>query len=247
MENNNEDFNFMRIANMPGEKLDVQEFEYLEMRAEAAKKSMEKRKKRLEKKKIITSLILSLSITALIIIGGAIYYNNRSITIPDGPNTFVPITKEDKSYVINRIEEYKELMNMYSDKENRIEIEKGFNVDRYEITVDYDYNNLKKHIVNAAKISEEETRIVIRAAYDIINIPYRTETLDRVLKNIEDDEIDPKLKDIISHSAEYYFKSLGYKDKDEYAKYEVENIIRLHAIGSYMKGEEEHRNGKNTM
>jgi len=126
-------------------------------------------------------------------------------------------------------------MNSSSDLNNKIETTVGHTSE----TTIVDYNssnieNLTKHLTNASKISETETRCVVKAAYDIINEPYREEVLNSAFSNININ--DSELKYALPNNTKDFLEILGYESWKEYERNEVNNIKDLQATIEYVEG-----------
>lgn len=149
-------------------------------------------------------------------------------------NNVIISTAESKDVINDKIEAYEKLMNMYSDKENSIEIYVGrnFNTPKYEANVDYNINNLTKHIVEAAKKSEVETRCAIIAAYRIINEPYRDKVIGTALSKASAMQEEYNYK--IPESSEEFLEQQGYETWDDYNMNERNNIKDLYAVEQYL-------------
>ena len=145
---------------------------------------------------------------------------------------------EDK--IDELIDQYVKKMDMYADKDNsietylgRIEIEK-----KDEAKVDYTYENvenLARHITEAAKISESETRCVIIAAYKIINEPFREDIINRALITASQHQ-DETTKYQLPNNIKVFLEQNGYESLEEYQLNERENIKDLYATEQYVAG-----------
>jgi len=138
------------------------------------------------------------------------------------------------SVINEKINNYTNLMNMYSDKENRIEVLTGRSEDGKEAIVYYDEENLAKHITEASKISEIETRCTILAAYKLINEPYRDEIIGKAL-NIASGNQNEISNYTIPETTEKLLENAGYSNWEEYNDNERKNIEDLYAAEQYVQ------------
>ena len=150
----------------------------------------------------------------------------------DSNNAVVSITKETKNEIDEKIDYYENLMNGYSDAENRIETHLGRN-ENNELTVGYNSTNLAKHIINASQISEAEARCVIIAAFNIINEPYRDNVISSAF-NTAKEQVTGYTSDLISNGTEQFLETLGYEDWENYRKNERKNIKELYTVEQYV-------------
>lgn len=160
-------------------------------------------------------------------------------------NNNVVISIEQADTIIdNKIKSYDKLMNMYANRESQIEIFANGNyyTPNYEPLVYYDENNLAKHIFNAAKISETETRCAIIAAFKIINEPYRNNIINNALEKAR--KMQNNQEEIynyrIPENSYKFLGQLGYQDWDDYNMNERKNIKETYAIEQHITKE----NGK---
>jgi len=173
---------------------------------------------------VLISAIAIPTLTSSLITNYQINNDNAVISIHDVKNA-----------IDDKIKDYKQLMNSSSDLNNKIETTVGHTSE----TTIVDYNssnieNLTKHLTNASKISETETRCVVKAAYDIINEPYREEVLNSAFSNININ--DSELKYALPNNTKDFLEILGYESWKEYERNEVNNIKDLQATIEYVEG-----------
>ena len=200
---------------------------------ERAKREKQQRKKDIIKKAIITiSLIATLTSTVAI---------TKHITneVTDFNNAIVS-SREERQDINEKINEYTALMRNYDDPENSIETYLG----RIEINgkdeakVDYTYqniNNLRKHLLNAANISETEVRCVIISAFNIINETYQNDVINQALRGLQEKQ-DEKAVYRLPANTQELLESLGYENWEEYRMNERNNIIDFEAIANHIGG-----------
>lgn len=197
-----------------------------------------KREKQQRKKDIIKKAIITISLIATLTSAVALTSHITSKII-DNNNAIVSIEQEDKE-IDERIEHYTKLMNMYSDPENSIETYLGrININgKNEANVDYTYkniDNLQKHLLNAAKVSETEVRCVIISAFNIINEPYINEVLNQTFKGMQGIQDETSVYQIPANTQEF-LESLGYENWEEYRMNERNNIKETEAIANHIGG-----------
>ena len=183
-----------------------------EIRRESSKKRKIERRKR-----IITVLLAGSTLISL-------YTISKKVDIPN-PITIVTEQLEESKRIDEIIYNYQKLMNI--DADFAIESSNSRNKN-YEPVVYYNeqnIDNLSTIITNAAKISEEEFRCAVLAAYKIINEPYREEILNEGFKLASQKEEETTFK--IPSSIQEYFETLGYEDIREYNNNERQNIKKL--------------------
>lgn len=182
-------------------------------------------------------LKIALTCSLLLPIGSA--YATKNFV--ENENVVVPITKEVKDEVDDKISYYEELMRMTSDENNRIENYIGRDLKNNCALVDYNVDNLVKHLVSASQISESEMRCVIISAYRIINEPYLEDVFNRAfLEAIESEDMEESLKTFLENGTEGFLEKLSYEDFDDYRKNERDNIKSLKSLEVY----QEEQNGK---
>lgn len=192
------------------------------------------KKKKIDKdtfKKVITSII----ITLVIAVPTSSLITNYQI---NNNNAVVAINNNDK-LINEKVREYQMQMNASNKLSERIESVVGWTggmKGEGEALVDYSPDNLSKHIKEAAKKSELEARCVIRAAYNIINEPYRDETIGTALATASTKQENEELNYTIPSSSKEFLETLGYKDWNEYRKEEVKNIAKLQSTIDYIGG-----------
>lgn len=183
-----------------------------EIRRETSKRRKQDRRK--------TTIALLLAGSTLV----SIYTISKKIDIPN-PITIVTEQLEESKRIDELIRNYEK--KMYIGAEYAIESSNSRNKN-YEQVVYYDeqnIDNLVKIMLDAAKISEEEFRCAVLAAYRIINEQYREETLDRAFEKAS--QLQEKTIFIIPSSTQEYFEMLGYNDITEYNNNERKNIKKL--------------------
>jgi len=177
-------------------------------------------------------------ILAAVALVGIIHFKSM-YTIKDikDNNVLIP-TKQASEIIDNKIKDHDKLMNMYADRENKIELVMGRNLNTptHEPLVYYDETNLAEHIVEAAKISETEVRCAIIASFKIINEPYRNDTLNtafekaHTMQTSQEESYNYK----IPENSKEFLEQLGYQDWDEYKMNERKNIKENYAIEQYV-------------
>lgn len=191
-----------------------------------------KKKKKINVKIAITAIVLTATMAA------GISHNLTTSHIEN--NNVVISTTIASNKVDESIDKYIQKMNMYASKEDSIETYLG-RIDIEEINeanVDYTSDNIKnlaKHITEAAKVSESETRCAVIAAYKIINEPYRDNVIGKALKKASEEQEDNSNYVIPSTVQEFLEKS-GYENWEEYQLNERENIKDLKAAEEYVGG-----------
>lgn len=191
-----------------------------------------KKKNKINVKIAITAIVLTATMAA------GISHNLTTTHIEN--NNAVISTAMASNIVDESIEQYMQKMNMYANKEDSIETYLGrIDIeDINEANVDYTSDNIKnlaKHITEAAKVSESETRCAVIAAYKIINEPYRDNVLGKALKKASEEQEDNSNYVIPSTVQEFLEKS-GYENWEEYQLNERENIKDLKAAEEYVGG-----------
>lgn len=137
------------------------------------------------------------------------------------------------------ITQYSQMMDYQSGPDNAIEtICEGRLEDRNDLNpksepyVDYTYSNienLSNHLVEAAKVSELDTRCAIIAAYNIINETYENDVIGKALAKAstkQDETANYKLP----NSSQELLEKLGYENWQEYHDNERKNIYELKEI-----------------
>jgi len=233
----NQEFEFSNMVNKHAD-------ESKRAREEAYKKSQssteikygkqKKKRNKINLKIAITSIALSgtiaLSAGALGSYITSTYIENHNAVIS---------TSIAKNKIDEKIENYKNKMDMYADKNNSIETNLGIMEydGTYQARVDYtqdNIENLAKHISEASKISEEETRCVIIAAYNIINTPYIDKVIGNALNEASQNQ-DENTKYKIPATTQQFLETLGYTDWESYQKNERKNIVYLYAASEYVQ------------
>lgn len=194
------------------------------------------REKKFKKRNQINKSIIAVVLASTAFISA---YTSVKITksVMNSKNAIVHVDDETKDKVDERISYYEKLMNMYSDENNRIENSYGRNSQNNDVIVDYNVNNLAKHIVNASQISESEMRCAIIASYKIINSPYVNETLNKVFLIAKDDEnMSGYSKELIENGTKGFLENLSYENWEEYQKNERNSIKDLKALEDFVGG-----------
>ena len=191
-----------------------------------------KKKNKINVKIAITAIVLTATMAA------GISHNLTTSHIEN--NNAVISTTIASNKIDETIDKYIQKMNMYASKEDSIETYLGrIDIeDINEANVDYTSDNIKnlaKHITEAAKVSESETRCAVIAAYKIINEPYRDNVLGKALKKASEEQEDNSNYVIPSTVQEFLEKS-GYENWEEYQINERENIKDLKAAEEYVGG-----------
>lgn len=184
-----------------------------EIRREKSKKRKQDRRR--------TTIALLLAGSTLI----SLYTLSKSNVKINNPITIASEQLEESKRIDTIIKNYQLTMNI--DGDHPIESFSSRD-ENYEPLVFYDeknINNLVTVITNAAKISEEEFRCAVLAAYKIINEPYRQEILDKGFKKANENAEETTFK--IPASIQEYFETLGYEDIQEYNNNERKNIKKL--------------------
>lgn len=194
------------------------------------------REKKFKKRKQINKSIIAIVLASTAFI--SIYNSVKSTkAVMNSKNAIVHVDNETKDKVDERINDYEKLMNMYSDKNNRIENSYGRNSQNNDVIVDYNVNNLAKHIVNASQISESEMRCAIIASYKIINSPYVNEILNKAFLIAKDDEnMSGYSKELIENGTKGFLEKLSYENWEEYQKNERNSIKDLKALEDFIGG-----------
>jgi len=190
--------------------------------------NQKKKQKYIQIKRSIAAIALAITMTTSLGIGSLV----TSKIIND--NNAVISTNIADDVINEKINNYTNLMNMYSDKENRIEVLTGRSEDGKEAIVYYDEENLAKHITEASKISEIETRCTILAAYKLINEPYRDEIIGKAL-NIASGNQNEISNYTIPETTEKLLENAGYSNWEEYNDNERKNIEDLYAAEQYVQ------------
>ena len=187
------------------------------IRAEIRRENSKKRKQDRRR----TTIALLLAGSTLI----SLYSLSKNNGKINNPITIVKEQLEESQRINEIILNYQKMMNM----DSKYAIETFSSRDEnYEPIVFYDeknINNLATVITNAAKISEEEFRCAVLAAYKIINEPYREEILNKGFKRANENQEETTFK--IPASIQEYFETLGYEDIQEYDNNERQNIKKL--------------------
>ena len=197
-----------------------------------------RREKKKRKEAKIKRAIMTIALCASLATSATITHQFTTKHIEN--NNAVISTAIAENKIDELIEQYIKKMDMYADKENsietylgRIEIE-----EKDEAKVDYTYDNIEniaKHITEAAKISESETRCVIIAAYKIINEPFREDVISRALARANEQQ-NENTKYQIPENIKVFLEQNGYENLKEYQLKERENIKDLNATEQYVVG-----------
>lgn len=191
-----------------------------------------KKKRNSEFKRVIVTLLV---VTNVLTAGIATVVNKVTT---NSNNVVIDISKDTKNDIKKEIKYYENLMGLDSDEANKIIETYGNNPETGEKYVNFNYANLVRHITEAAKESETDMRCAILAATNIINAPYREETLNRAFSAILRDNPDFQYSDLLKEGFKGYLKELGYdnvsddmnKIINEYLKDETDNIIDMEAV-----------------
>lgn len=197
------------------------------------KRQYAKEKKRKNKLKL-NRAITSIALIATIAISAGITHQITSTHIEN--NNVVISTSTVSDSIDEKIAQYEKNMNMYSDSENSIET--YINRNNNEATVSYtqtNIDNLSKHLIEAAKKSESETRCVIIAAHNIINEPYRNDVIGKALAEANANQEDNSSYNIPSTTKEF-LENNGYENWEDYKLNERDNIKNLKAAEEYVGG-----------
>lgn len=194
------------------------------------------REKKFKKRKQISKSIVAVVLAGTSLI--SLYAGVKGTkAVMNKNNAIVHIDRDTKNSVDDRISYYENLMNMYSDSENRIENSYGRNSQNTDVIVDYNYDNLAKHIVNASQISEVDMRCAILASYRIINAPYVDEVLNKAFLIAKDNEnMSGYSKELIENGSKAFLENLSYEGWEEYQRNERSSICDLKAIEDYIGG-----------
>lgn len=192
-----------------------------------------KRKKRNSefKRAIVTLLVVTNVLTA-----GIATIATKVVT--NSNNVVINISKDEKQSIKKEIKYYEDLMGLNGDKSNKIIETYGNNPDTGEKYVNFNYANLTRHIIEAAKKSETDMRCAILAATNVINAPYREEVFNKVFGYIAKNNPTFEYSDLLKDGFKGYLKELGYdnvnddmiKMIEDYQKDETNNIIDMEAI-----------------
>lgn len=191
-----------------------------------------KKKKNSEfKRAIVTLLVVTNVLTA-----GIATIATKVVT--NSNNVVINISKDEKQGIKKEIKYYEDLMGLNGDKSNKIIETYGNNPDTGEKYVNFNYANLTRHIIEAAKKSETDMRCAILAATNVINAPYREEVFNKVFGYIAKNNPTFEYSDLLKDGFKGYLKELGYdnvnddmiKMIEDYQKDETNNIIDMEAI-----------------
>ena len=182
------------------------------------KREKSKKRKHDRRRTIIALLLAGTTLISL-------YSLSKNRTRINNPITIISEQQEISDKIDSTIIKYQKMM----EKNSEYAIESFNSRDaNYEPLVFYDDDNISNFvtvITDAAKISEEEFRCAVLAAYKIINEPYRQEVLDKGFKKANENPKETIFK--IPTSVQEYFETLGYEDIQEYNNNERKNIKRL--------------------
>lgn len=221
---------FEKIVNQNSENVRRKYEEAYQRSSNVPKQKYERKKKTKNKYQLNRAIVIIALVSTMAVSTGI----TQQITAKHIENNNVVIsTSIADNNIDEKIEQYEKLMNMYSDEGNKIEIQTGRNND--EPTVYYNTDNLAKHLVEAAKTSESETRCAIIAAYNIINAPYRNETISEALTKASTNQEENSNYEIPS-TAKKFLEELGYENWEEYNSNERDNIKNLKAAEDYVGG-----------
>lgn len=202
------------------QELEIQYEQVLNQSVNIPKKSYQPKKKKLKiniKKTIASILVVaSLATTAYLIKTDKLANPIKKITESVSHSELIDEKINDYMYL------------MINDSNYVIETSIGRDTKNENTLVAYNFENIEKLanlIVESAKISEEDARCTILAAYKIINEPYRTETLDKAFKRASAKQEETRF--VIPSSTREYFELLGYEDIQDYHNNERENIKGL--------------------
>lgn len=201
-----------------------------------SKETRQYRQKKAKKKQQIKTAIFTATLITTTLISA---YTASKITRAAMERDNIIISRDNKygDEIDNKINYYQNLMNIYSDEQNRIENAYGRNQSTNELNVDYNYSNLAKHIIEASQVSESEMRCVIIAAYNIINSPYREETFDKAFEIAKNNEnMSEDTRDLIEKGSKGFLEELQYDNWEEYQKNERQEIKDLKTIEKYSGG-----------
>lgn len=204
---------------------------------DAADKSIEKEDVRYYARKkrntnVIKERIIAIVLTATLVAGVTAKVTTDII---DNGNVVISETAEIKNYIDDRIDYYEDLMNMYSEDENKIEISHGRNSANNDVLVSYNEDNLAKHIYDASLVSESEARCVVIAAYRLINGPYKESVLRKAFSILKSNyEFDNNMKLVFGNGFDSFLEQLGYTELKDYNDNERDNIKELKTVEEYM-------------
>ena len=187
---------------------------------------LKKKKQPFDRFKFIIKVIAAISLT----IGVSVLGTNIAIR----ENNAVITSKDLKNDVENIISKYDSVMNSNNSSDSRIETPVGHTSE--STLVDYtiiNKENLARHLTEAAKISEEEFRCALYAAFNIINNGYREDVIGDSLTMINREE---ELKYNIPKTPEEVLETLGYGSWLEYQLKEKNGIADLMATKDYVEG-----------
>lgn len=200
--------------------------------------------RKLKKKTEINKAIMAVSLTGVVVFSGLASSAITKSSIENN-NAIVFVDDEVKDDVDGRIDYYENLMKLTSDKDNRIENYYGRDVKNDIALVDYNVNNLVKHLISSAQTSESEMRCVIIAAYRIIDAPYLDEILNEAFLTAKDDKnIEENIKKLLENGTEGFLEKLSYEDWEDYQENERDNIKKLKALETYVGGIDRSGQGK---
>lgn len=244
----------IRLGNMSGERRkreqNQKQIERTQQRALKASLNAQeikvvRNKKRLQKKQFKKILRQTLAISLAAATIALTSYGSVKITQKITDRKYVLVPKTEASEEINdRVNYYRNLMNLYADETTRIETStSGRNPnyinDGYVDYTDQNIENLANHLINAATEGEVELRCAVLAAYREINEPYRNKVLEEGFKKAvqKEESQDTCLNDFIKEKNGSYTKgflgSLGYEDWQEYHLNERNNIKETRAIEEF--------------
>lgn len=230
MDNNYQDMEALNIANRRNKVIENYN-KGLEKSITKTKLTYKTRKKQAVekvKKAIVTTVLIG---TALSV---AIGYNVGIVKGSELDINLPGIETEYEKNIDDKVEEYKKLMDMYADKETRIETSYGRNQDNTDVNVDYtdeNIDNLANHFINAGNVSEIELRCAILAAYNVINEPFRESVINRgIIRAREKEQNDPILNTVnplLGNNIEQMLQNLGHDNIQDYHKNERKDIKEL--------------------
>lgn len=196
------------------------------------------RRKKKTKKRINNSKI---RILAFILAGIALVtaYNlvKNSNTENTNPITAITNTIEHNNEINEKINNYQKMMFTAGEYPIETIVSSSPLPGQKELPVAYNENNYQNLVTlmqNSAKISEEEFRCTIIAAYNVINEPYIEQVLNEgfVRASVNQEEANFT----IPSSLKEYLEMLGYDDLEDYRDNERENIKDLEQIKTKNEG-----------
>lgn len=230
MDNNYQDMEALNIANRRNKVIENYN-KGLEKSITKPKLTYKERKKQAVekvKKAIVTTVLIG---TALSV---AISYNVGIVKGSELDINLPGIETEYEKNIDDKINGYIKAMDMYADKNTRIETSYGRNQDNTDVNVDYtdeNIDNLANHFINAGNVSEIELRCAILAAYNVINEPYRESVINRgIIRARAKEQEDPILNSVnplLGNNIEQMLQNLGHESMQEYHKNERKDIKEL--------------------